>query len=152
MYSNYAHIKSILQKYTIDPILYGSLGVSVYLGNFKQFNDIDLLIEDKWLENQWEDLKEIMNENGFYITDEKEHEFENEDKVKVAFAKYSILIKDKICQPKDAILVEKEGTEIRTLTVKDFLKAYQFSVKDGYRTESRGQRDQEIIDKLVKIT
>lgn len=151
MYAKYSIIKSILEKSNIDPILYGSLGVSVYLGSFKKFNDIDLLVEDKWLDNQWKDLIEIMNENGFFITDEMEHEFENEDKVKVAFAKQSILVKDKICNPDDAVTIEKEGIKIRTLTAKDFLKAYQFSVKDGYRTEGRGKNDQVIIDKLVEL-
>lgn len=151
MYSNYNQIKSILNKYDIDSILYGSLGVSIYLGNFKQFNDIDILIEDVWLDEKWQDFKKIMDQNGFLIIDEKEHEFENNEKVKVAFAKQSILIEDDICQPSDAIIVEKEGIEIRTLTAKDFLKAYQFSIKDGYRTESRGKKDQQIIDKLITI-
>jgi len=55
MYSNYVVIRSFLNEFGIDPILYGSLGVSVYLGNFKKFNDIDFLIEDEWLSNKWDD-------------------------------------------------------------------------------------------------
>jgi len=92
-----------------------------------------------------------MELNGYDLTDEKEHEFENKKQVKVAFANQSILIKDDICDPKDALNIRKDGYEIKTLTANDFLKAYQFSVKDGYRIKSRGKRDQEIIDKLTKF-
>jgi len=35
-----------------------------------------------------------------------------------------------------------------TLTPDGFLKAYKFSVKDGYRVKTRGKKDTDIIEKL----
>lgn len=77
MYSSHKHIESFLKKHGVSPILYGSLGVSVYLGKFKDFDDIDLLIDDQWFNDKWSDLLRIMTQNGFELIDLKEHEFRN---------------------------------------------------------------------------
>lgn len=34
---------------------------------------------------------------------------------------------------------------VRTLKEEDFIKAYRFSAKDGYRRDQRGKKDSEII-------
>jgi dienelactone hydrolase len=141
-----------LKKQGVDPILYGSIGVSVYLGNFKDtFGDIDLLVPDKWLDpkDKWSTLQPIMQKMGFTLIDEHEHEFRNDQGQEVAFAGESVLVRDGIVSDlKEIIRVELGGVSARTLSVASFKKAYEFSVKDGYRLEQRGKNDQEVIGLL----
>lgn len=139
-------ILDILKERNIKPIVYGSFGVSIYLGNFKDFEDVDLLIEDEFINNKWEEFKKLLESEGFYLTSEKEHEFELDGK-KVGFASKDILIRDKIIN-NFSELVQYKNKKAFTLTLEGFLKAYQFSVKDGYRINTRGKKDQDIIEKL----
>lgn len=149
---DYHKINKFLLENKIYSILYGSLGVSVYLGNFKEFDDIDLLIEDIYLDNKWSDFVKIMGSNGFKLIDNREHEFANELNLKVAFAKKSILSKDKICDPqKDIQIFNYDGIIIKTLTKQAFINAYAFSSKDGYRKEKRGKNDLDIVNRLKNI-
>lgn len=67
-------VVNILESQDINPVVYGSVGVSLYLGEFKDFNDIDLLIDDPWLEDRWDEFKKLMARSGFSVTDEREHE------------------------------------------------------------------------------
>lgn len=139
-------ILKILKKLNIKPIIYGSFGVANYLGDVKDFEDIDILIEDEFLNNKWKEFRNFFEKNGFVLMNEKEHEFEFEGK-KVGFASKNILIKDKIISDFSE-LVQYKNTDVFTLTPEDFLKAYEFSVKDGYRIDTRGKKDAEIIEKL----
>ncbi len=129
------------------PILYGSQGVSLYIGNFKQFGDIDLLVDDRLLGEDWRLLIATMEKLGFTLDDEREHEFSNEEGTTVAFAGKSILMRDNIAQSVDEAIGDFliEGKKIQTLTPEAFLRAYEHSVKDGYRKDVRGKKDSEII-------
>lgn len=136
----------ILKKLNIKPVVYGSVGVSVYFGNFKEFEDIDFLVEDKYLNSDWETLKNFLESKGFILTDEKEHEFKLGGR-KVGFASSGILFRDKIVDNYSQ-LVKFKNTDALTLTPADFLKAYKFSLKDGYRIHMRNKKDKEIIERL----
>lgn len=136
----------ILKTLKIKPVIYGSFGVSYYVGKFKKFGDLDLLIEEDFVNNKWKEFKELFESNGFRLVDEKEHEFKF-NKHKVGFASKNILIRDKIindyseliqCKYKDALILKPE----------DFLRAYMFSVKDGYRINTRNKKDNECIKML----
>lgn len=150
---DYQKVNDFLSNNGISPILYGSLGVSVYLGNFKEFGDIDLLVEDSFLNEKWNDLIKIMDNNGFKLIDEDEHEFVNNQNINVAFAKQSILQRDNICDlQKDIQTHCIDGVTIRTLSKEAFIRAYTVSVKDGYRRDVRGKKDLDIINRLNKIS
>lgn len=141
-------IIEILKQLDIKPVVYGSFGVACYLGNFKKFGDIDLLIDDQFIGNDWEKFNLFLLSHGFVLIDEKEHEYLFND-LKIGFAKKSILIKDKIVN--DYIdLVKYKNLDAYTLQPKHFLAAYRFSLKDGYRVNCRMKKDQEVIDKLLE--
>lgn len=143
---DYDRVKSLLSENGIDSILYGSLGASVYLGNFREFNDVDLLVDRKYLSEEWSQLIEQMKQHGFQIVNKKEHEFLNEEGKKVAFAEKDVLIRDKICDPvKDVLEFTQRGVKVRTLTIDGFINAYKFSSKDGYRIEKRGRNDLQVV-------
>jgi hypothetical protein len=135
-----------LRKHGIDPILYGSLGVSLYLGKFKDFSDIDLLVRPNWLETDWDKLQHVLSDIGFILVDAREHEFKNDTGVSVAFAKDTVLVRDKIVTSLDETVIATIGTHtVRTLTPAQFRQAYRFSEKDGYRKHSRGKKDAVIL-------
>jgi hypothetical protein len=155
MKTNHVHIKdalgiiTYLQGHGMNPLLYGSLGVSIYLGSFKDFNDVDLLVEDAWLGDRWPELCDIMQGKGFSLVDEHEHEFRNQAGLSVAFAQETVLTRDKVVDSPDRIITKKVGgVSFRTLSPEDFREAYRFSVKDGYRKDNRGKKDQKVIDLL----
>jgi hypothetical protein len=139
-------ILEILKGLNIKPVIYGSFGVSIYLGDFKDFKDVDILIEDEFINDRWEEFRKLFESKGFNLINEKEHEFELNGK-KVGFASKNILIRDKIINDFSELVQYKNGVAL-TLTPEDFLKAYKFSVKDGYRINTRGKKDGDIIEKL----
>ena len=135
--------------YGIEPLLYGSLAASLYIGNFKVCNDIDFIVNDQWLVGNWSDLKKIMHSLGFTLYDEHEHEFIDSSGLSVAFAKMNVLYRDGVVRSKEDIITHTcEGFTIKTLTPQALLRAYQFSEKDGYRKDKRGKKDHIMIDLL----
>lgn len=131
---------------SIETILYGSRGVSLYLGNFKHFSDTDLLVHPMWLSEKWFDLLRVMSTLGYELVDEHEHEFRNKLNNIVAFAEDTILLRDGIIESfNDLNNINCGNTIVQTLSPESFVKAYVFSEKDGYRKNSRGKKDEVII-------
>lgn len=143
-------IITYLQANSINPILYGSLGVSIYLGPFKAFNDIDLLVDGQWTGRKWPDLVAIMQQKGFKVVDEHEHEFRHQDGRTVAFAEEAVLTRDGILTDLDEVVTREVagGMQVRTLSPEAFRAAYLFSEKDGYRKNTRGKKDRDVISLL----
>ncbi|HBB49452.1 TPA: hypothetical protein DEQ22_00380 [Candidatus Nomurabacteria bacterium] len=139
-------ILEAIKKLGIKPIIYGSFGVVNYLGNFKKFEDIDILIDDEFVNKRWEEFKKLLEGSNFNLVDENEHEFELDNK-KVGFASKNILIRDKIINDYSE-LIQYKNTNALTLKPEDFLVAYKFSIKDGYRINTREKKDKDIINML----
>lgn len=147
---NALEIVGYLQSHNIHPILYGSTGASLYLGQFKTFSDVDLLIDGEWLKERWADLISLMKDRGFVLVDEREHEFKRADGLVVAFAEETVLTRDKILESLGEVIEKSVGSmKIRTLSPRHFKKAYEFSEKDGYRASKRGKKDRSVIDLLA---
>lgn len=134
--------------------LYGSLGVSIYIGDFKEFGDADLVVAPEWVNESWGDLQGIMESLGFQLFDEKEHEFHNASGESVAFAPQTIFARDGIDfdEARDIVSVPTASGTIRTFMPELFKRAYEYSVKDGYRTEGRGKKDQLVLELLDAYT
>ncbi len=141
-----------LKENGVECLLYGSAGVSIYLGQYKpSFSDIDLLVPDEWLESDWHKLQQIMSTMQYSLLDEHEHEFGHRSKPIVAFAKQSILTRDKIQKDEsDIVMIPSGTTTLNTLSAVAFKRAYEFSSKDGYRIEKREKNDQLVIQLLNK--
>lgn len=140
-------VLGVIKEFEPEPVVYGSFGLSLYLGKYKKdFGDLDILIADFLLEDGWDNLKEHLLKNGFVLQDEGEHEFSYEGNV-VGFGKKSDLIRDGIIKDYTE-LVFADVFGALTLTPESFLKAYTFSKDDGYRREVRGKKDEETISKI----
>lgn len=141
-------IIAILKELKIKPVIYGSFGVSAYLGNFKDFADLDILIPDEFITDRWEEFRKLFESHGFNLVEEKEHEFEQDGK-KVGVASMEILLRDKIITNYSELVQYLDlDIDAFTLIPEDFLKAYKFSAQDGYRLNTRGKKDEDIIEKL----
>lgn len=147
---NAHRIMGLLGWRGVDTVLYGSLGASVYLGNFKEFGDADLIVAPEWTGEDWGDLQEIMGSIGFRLVNEKEHEFRGPHGKSVAFAPLTIFERDGIDfdAKHDIVDIDVNDMGIRTFSPELFRRAYEYSVKDGYRSEERGKKDQLILDLL----
>lgn len=145
-----ARIMTDLADNGVDCALYGSIGVSIYVGAFKEFGDVDLVVAPEWTSERWGELQEIMGSLGYQLVDVKEHEFHSARGESVAFAPLSIFERDGIAfdEARDAVTVQTAAGEIRTFTPELFKRAYEYSVKDGYRTEERGKKDQLVLELL----
>lgn len=141
-----ADIVRSLRNRGISPIVYGSVGVSMHIGLFKEPDDVDLLVDSRWLNADWLILCTIVSELGFHLSNVHEHEFINDRGEKVAFAEVDILRRDHICDPKkDLISIDCAGEKITTLNLRGFLSAYRFSQKDGYRQSQRAIKDAHVV-------
>jgi cytidylate kinase len=140
-----------LRKNGIKTVLYGSQGISLYIGSCQIFGDIDILVDESWLNEKWPELMQTMESIGFKLRNIKEREFINDKNLHVAFADIGILIRDNIVDNiEDSIVVMRQNnTDVATLKPEAFLKAYQYSSKDGYRIQKRGKKDKEKI-RLIK--
>jgi hypothetical protein len=138
-----------LQNHDINPILYGSVAVSLYIGPFKEFGDIDFLVPGDLLTDHWSNFQDTLKTMGFTLLNEREHEFENDSNVKLGFASEDILLRDNIITNIDQIIQLATGSvTIRTLSAGALQLAYKFSKKDGYRKEVRGKKDEAILHLL----
>jgi len=136
-----------LQSEGINPVLYGSQGVSLYIGAFEHFGDVDLLIDDMLLNKDWGKLVLVMKAAGFRLLNLHEHEFVNPDDTHVSFASKNIIVRDGIAKSIVDVLrtINISGIVVQTISPIAFLKAYEFSVQDGYRKEVRGKKDAKVI-------
>ena len=149
MHIHFQHINQLLRALGIHPILYGSLGASAYLGDFKTFKDIDVLVEDVWLKDKWIRLVEYLDQHGWRMINEREHEFIKTGCPRLSLASQDILERDGIGKLSECIAhIEYDGLQLQTITAEAFLRAYQLSVKDGYRVQQRGKKDAQIIQLL----
>lgn len=139
-------ILKIISRLETKPVVYGSFGVATYLNDFKEFEDIDILVESEFINDKWPEFKKLFESSGFNLVDEKEHEFELDGK-RVGFASKDILLRDNVINDYSE-LIQYKDKEAFTLTPYSFLKAYKFSVKDGYRIKGRCKKDRDIIRKL----
>ncbi len=144
-----AEIVRLLKSNGIEPIVYGSVGLSLLIGPFKEPDDVDLLVPKRWIHQDWPQLCTIVSELGYVVSDEHEHEFVNDHGEKIAFAEADVLTRDTICDPtKDLVTVDCFGQSVTTISLPSFLKAYQFSKDDSYRQSKRVMKDSEVIARI----
>ena len=140
----------LLQKaFGIAPLMYGSLGLSYLTGEDLHADDIDILIPGELVSERWGVFKRILEENGYRLIDEHEHEFEK-DEIHYAYAKIEELESFAGISVRDIGTHENDGVSFRLLTLKEYLAVYTASSKDGYRINVREKKDLEKITFIRK--
>lgn len=78
------HIAGLLnEQLSTTPLLYGSLGLERRLSADLNADDIDVLILEKFLKDEWCRLVDLMEADGYRFIDLREHEFRKEDSNKI---------------------------------------------------------------------
>lgn len=155
MQKEFLHIAQLLNKnLNIIPLLFGSLGLEQRLHTNLNADDIDILIPETFLNEKWNSIVTIMNDNGYVLYDLHEHAFEKSG-LSVAFASIESLTPFAGVNLSKIPVVEETGIRYYLLNLQDYLKVYIASSKDGYRKNTKNKKDEEkieLINEAISIT
>lgn len=142
----FLHIAEILNaRLHVIPLLFGSLGLEQRLHTNLNADDIDVLIPEAFLNEKWNNIVEIMTENGYLLYDVHEHAFEKSG-LSIAFAAMESLAPFAGVDLAKIPVVEDAGIRYYLLDLQDYLKVYTASSKDGYRKNIKNKNDKQKID------
>lgn len=141
LYTEFLILTEVINReLKVTPVLYGSLGLGKLLGVDFEPQDIDFLISGEFVKDKWEELKSLIVSRGYILEDEGEHQFFN-GSIRIAFADMEVLKRDLNIEPENLIITRDCNASFRELDIKDYLKAYEFSSRDGYRREKKSGKD-----------
>lgn len=148
----FENTKLLSEKFGIVPLMYGSLGLEYITGENLDADDIDILIPQKYLLEEWESFRALLEECGYTLIDEHEHTFSRNG---IAFSYAVIEELESFAGIKQADIECKNafGVSFLVLSLEQYLKVYTASSKDGYRINVRSKKDNEkiaFIEKLLK--
>lgn len=148
----FLHIAKLLnEKLHIVPLLFGSLGLEQRLHMGLNADDIDVLIPEAFLDEKWDSIVAVMNDNGYVLYDLHEHAFEK-DGLSCAFASIESLTPFAGVDPAKIPVIEEMDVRYYLLDLQDYLKVYTASSKDGYRKNVKNKKDgqkMELINKAL---
>jgi len=141
-------VGNLNKKLGIVPLLYGSLGLQQLVPYALDPEDIDILIPKKYLENEWFILKDCLAEIEYIVLDLHEHEFTN-GIYKVAFSCIEDLKEFARIPIAEIKIINDKEIQYKVLTLEEYLKVYEKSVKDSYRADKNNNKDNEKI-KIIR--
>lgn len=145
----FENTKLLKEIFDITPLLYGSLGLEFITGESLKADDIDILIPEIFLAERWTDFKKVLINNGYVLTDEKEHTFEK-DNVHYSYASIEELESFADIKQSDIECKNADDVTFKLLSLKQYLMVYTASSKDGYRINVRKKKDNEKIQFIKK--
>ena len=141
--------ESLNKKLNIVPLLFGSLGLEQRLHTSLNADDIDILIPEAFLDEEWNGVVTVMNDNGYVLYDLHEHAFEKSG-LSLAFASIESLTPFAGIDIAKIPIIEESGVYYYLLDLQDYLKVYTASSKDGYRKNIKNKKDEEKIKLINK--
>ncbi len=146
----FLYIAELLNRQlNIVPLLFGSLGLEQRLHTNLNADDIDILIPEVFMNEKWNNIVTIMNNNGYCLYDLHEHAFEKSG-ISVAFASIEDLMPFAGINLTKIPVIEETGICYYLLNLQDYLKVYIASSKDGYRKNTKNKKDEEKIELINK--
>ena len=139
----------INKTFQVSPLLFGSLGLERRLGISLNSDDIDVLLPERLLTADWQQLTAMMEKLSYTLQDEEEHEFVKGD-FRMAFASIENLEPFAGVALNAIPLITDQGTSYCLLELPDYLRVYEASSKDGYRKNVKNKQDQQKIDLILK--
>ena len=133
------------EEMQIVPLLYGSLGLEYLTKESLGADDIDILIPEIYLSEQWVAFRTMLERNGYLLIDEHEHTFEKNG-IHLSYARLEELESFAGIAVSDIPILDANSIQVRLLTLEQYLKVYTASSKDGYRMNVKEKKDQEKID------
>ena len=121
------------------PILYGSLGLSLAVGQELNADDIDLLIEQSIFNKDLTRIRQRLEVLGFRLTNPKENEFQR-GPIKIGLSHDGDLMDFAGIDPA-RLAIATGPVPYRTLSPEQYLAAYRASANDGYRRDTKQKDD-----------
>jgi hypothetical protein len=146
------------RKFSVIPLLYGSMGLQMQLDEDLQPDDIDICVPQHLylLNERWHDLLEFMRGEGYELMDEHEHFFQKGE-IGVNFGVidgYTSGIPSLEAftgiDPMEIPIRETDGAIYRLLTLEQYYRVYTQSMKDNYRNREGDGKDRNKIEILQK--
>ena len=131
-------------KFSMVPLLYGSLGLEYLTGDGLGADDIDILVPRVFITERWHEFKAALEERGYVLVDEHEHTFVR-DGVAYSYADIEDLESFASINTEDIEMHEADGVHFLLLSLEQYLAVYQKSSKDGYRVNVRQKKDADKI-------
>ena len=139
--------KCLADELSIIPILYGSLGLAKLIGKNLNSKDIDILVPQKYITTEWEQLQKALSKINYKLADEKEHEFICGDS-KIGIAYEEDLLPFANVEYKELKIEDDNGVKYKTLDLFQYRKVYEASKKDSYRLQNKNKKDSEKIEMI----
>ncbi len=143
----FENAKLLYDKFGIIPLIYGSLGLEYITDENLNSDDIDILIPEVFINDRWNEFKNVLENEGYILFDEHEHTFQKNG-IHYSYASIEEL---KSFAGIDLSEIEQRtlnGFQFRVLSLEQYLKVYTASSKDGYRINVRQKKD---ADKILFI-
>ena len=131
-------------KFSMVPLLYGSLGLEYLTGDDLSADDIDILVPRVFITERWHEFKALLEAQGYVLADEHEHTFVR-DGVAYSYADIEDLESFAGIRMKEIEMHEVDGVRFLLLSLEQYLAVYQKSSKDGYRVNVRQKKDADKI-------
>ncbi|MBQ7136849.1 MAG: hypothetical protein IJO43_02590 [Bacilli bacterium] len=135
------------KRFGITPLLYGSLGLEVLTDSDLSSDDIDILIPSRYVEgDDWEELKQFLEQFGYVLIDEHEHTFLKDD-IHYSYAKIEGLKNFANTCEEDIKIYQQEDAQYKLLSLEQYLRVYESSLSDEYRMNvfKKSAKDKEKI-------
>ena len=145
-----ANAKLLGETWGFAPLLYGSLGLEVRTGADLEADDIDILIPKIFLTQRWEEFRTVLEATGYRLADPREHVFVR-DGVAYAYADWEDLTPFAAVSVSEIPRKTVRGTDFLLLSLEQYLRVYEASVRDGYRVNVRQKKDREKIQFIQSI-
>ncbi len=146
----FENARLLSDKFSIIPLMYGSLGLEYITNENLNSDDIDILIPEVFVNDRWDEFKKELIKEGYSLFDEREHTFLRNG-VHYSYASIEELESFAKIRVSDIEQFSKNGVSFKCLTLEQYLKVYSTSVKDGYRINVRQKKDSDKIAFISKI-
>ncbi len=145
----FENAKLLNEKFGIVPLLYGSLGLEFITNENLNADDIDILIPEVFVAERWNEFNSFLASEGYILLDEREHTFEKNG-ILYSYASIEELKSFAEIELSDIEQLCSDGIKIKVLSLKQYLKVYRASAKDGYRVTVREKKDNDKIAFIEK--
>lgn len=137
--------KELNKEFGIIPLIYGSLGLGLLLEKELNPDDIDILIPEHFIKEDWSLFKARLERLGYQLIDEHEHTF-LKGTTKYSYASIEDLFPFAGIPESEINIYQKEDIKYKLLTLEQYLKVYERSSLDGYRINKKEKKDFEKIE------
>lgn len=149
-YENFLKLTKLLNnKFNIQPLLYGSLGLEVLTGENFNADDIDILIPEIFIKDKWIEFMNYLEANGYEMVDLHEHTFKK-DKCHFSFSFIESLKSFANIEEENLANNTVKDCTYKLMNLQQYLAVYEASSKDSYRKKIEKNKKDENKIKFIK--